>query len=174
MICRWRQLLGALCSTHISTLFCPRAVLEVLTVLRSICSQCQRVSEQVAASAALRHRQWLERRLRSRQRHNYLCMASRYMSSGLTLGVTLHSLPETAIAVECRLWAAALRRVSLTCVHAESLLSGNATERLCSKSAWYTLRISVCPSVHILWSYLFAQQSEIFPSAGSLPVAGPG
>lgn len=73
---QWRQLLGALCSTHISTLFCPRAVLEVLTVLRSICSQCQRVSDQVAASAALRHRQWLERRLRSRQRHNYLCMAS--------------------------------------------------------------------------------------------------
>ncbi|XP_058521390.1 endoplasmic reticulum membrane-associated RNA degradation protein isoform X2 [Ochotona princeps] len=73
---QWRQLLGALCSTSIPTLFCPRAVLEVLTVLRSICSQCQRVSDQVAASAAHRHRQWLERRLRSRQRHNYLCMAN--------------------------------------------------------------------------------------------------
>ncbi|KAM5228746.1 endoplasmic reticulum membrane-associated RNA degradation protein [Ctenodactylus gundi] len=71
---KWPPLLGALFSAHIPTLFCPRAVLEVLGVLRSISTQCQRVSNQVAAALQLRHRQWEERRLRSRQRRNYLYM----------------------------------------------------------------------------------------------------
>lgn len=76
--CRWSQLLNELCSTRIPTLFCPRIVLEVLVVLRGISFQCQRVSDQVIASLQLRHRQWLERRLRSRQRQNYVRMLSRY------------------------------------------------------------------------------------------------
>lgn len=71
---KWPQLLTELCSTHIPTLFCPRGVLEVLVVLRSISSQCQRVSSQVMASLQLRHRQWVERRLRSRQRQNFVRM----------------------------------------------------------------------------------------------------
>ncbi|XP_047413309.1 endoplasmic reticulum membrane-associated RNA degradation protein isoform X8 [Sciurus carolinensis] len=73
---KWPQLLAELCSTHIPTLFCPRGVLEVLVVLRSISTQCQHVSSQVLASLQLRHRQWVERRLRSRQRQNYVCMLS--------------------------------------------------------------------------------------------------
>nr|XP_021509605.1 endoplasmic reticulum membrane-associated RNA degradation protein-like [Meriones unguiculatus]XP_021509606.1 endoplasmic reticulum membrane-associated RNA degradation protein-like [Meriones unguiculatus] len=73
---KWPQLLSELCSTRIRTLFCPRVVLEVLVVLRGISSQCQRASDQVTASLQLRHRQWVERRLRSRQRQNYLRMLS--------------------------------------------------------------------------------------------------
>ncbi|XP_073926071.1 endoplasmic reticulum membrane-associated RNA degradation protein isoform X3 [Castor canadensis] len=71
---QWHHLLSGLCSTHVPTLFCPRVVLEVLVVLRSISSQCQRVSSQVVASSQLRHRQWAGRKLRSRQRQNYLRM----------------------------------------------------------------------------------------------------
>ncbi|XP_010627215.1 endoplasmic reticulum membrane-associated RNA degradation protein isoform X5 [Fukomys damarensis] len=71
---RWPRLLGALCNTHVSMLFCPRVVLEVLGVLRSITSHCQHVSNQVVTSLQLRHQQWEERRLRSRQRRNYLSM----------------------------------------------------------------------------------------------------
>ncbi|XP_021548822.1 endoplasmic reticulum membrane-associated RNA degradation protein isoform X2 [Neomonachus schauinslandi] len=51
-----------------------RTVLEVLTVLRNISAHCARVSSQVAASVELRHQQWVERRLRSRQRQTYLHM----------------------------------------------------------------------------------------------------
>ncbi|XP_051020274.1 LOW QUALITY PROTEIN: endoplasmic reticulum membrane-associated RNA degradation protein [Acomys russatus] len=83
---KWPQLLSELCSTRVPTLFCPRAVLEVLVVLRGISSQCQRVSDQVLASLQLRHRQWAERRLRSRQRQNYLRMLS---SVGLLSSVLL-------------------------------------------------------------------------------------
>ncbi|GAB5572066.1 endoplasmic reticulum membrane-associated RNA degradation protein isoform X3 [Prionailurus iriomotensis] len=53
-----------------------KTVLEVLTVLRNITAHCARVSSQVAASAELRQRQWVERRLRSRQRQTYLHMLS--------------------------------------------------------------------------------------------------
>ncbi|XP_051062030.1 endoplasmic reticulum membrane-associated RNA degradation protein [Phodopus roborovskii] len=83
---RWPQLLRELCSTRIPTLFCPRLVLEVVVVLRGISSQCQRVSDQVIASLQLRHRQWVERRLRSRQRQNYL----RMLNSVSLLSAVLH------------------------------------------------------------------------------------
>lgn len=75
--CRWSLLLGALCSMRVSVLFCPRAVLEVLVVLRSIASHCQAVSSHVVTSLQLRHQQWEERTLRSRQRRNYLSMRAR-------------------------------------------------------------------------------------------------
>lgn len=88
------QLLKELCSTRIPTLFCPRLVLEVAVVLRGISSQCQRVSDQVIASLQLRHRQWVERRLRSRQRQNYLRMLNsvRLLSPGLYLILLLLAL----------------------------------------------------------------------------------
>nr|XP_025861627.1 endoplasmic reticulum membrane-associated RNA degradation protein isoform X2 [Vulpes vulpes] len=70
----WPQLIRELCSTPVPTLFCPRTVVEVLTVLRNISTQCARASSQVVASAGLRHQQWVERRLRSRQRQTYLHM----------------------------------------------------------------------------------------------------
>lgn len=74
---RWPRLLPGLCSIRVPTLFCPRGVLEVLSVLRNISRCCARVSLQVAASLALRRRQWEERTLRSRQRRNFLRMMSR-------------------------------------------------------------------------------------------------
>ncbi|XP_039737875.1 endoplasmic reticulum membrane-associated RNA degradation protein isoform X3 [Pteropus medius] len=70
------QLLPELCSIRVPTLFCPRAVLEVLAVLQNIGRRCAHVSRQVAASWEQRHHQWVEKRLRSRQRRNYLCMLS--------------------------------------------------------------------------------------------------
>ncbi|XP_023377506.1 endoplasmic reticulum membrane-associated RNA degradation protein [Pteropus vampyrus] len=70
------QLLPELCSIRVPTLFCPRAVLEVLAVLQNIGRCCAQVSRQVAASWEQRHHQWVEKRLRSRQRRNYLCMLS--------------------------------------------------------------------------------------------------
>ncbi|XP_060986008.1 endoplasmic reticulum membrane-associated RNA degradation protein isoform X2 [Dama dama] len=69
---RWPRLLHALCSIPVRTLFCPRAVLEVLAVLRRVSSHCRRVCDQVAACVELRRRQWEDRSLRSRQRRNYL------------------------------------------------------------------------------------------------------
>ncbi|KAL6040903.1 hypothetical protein STEG23_037879 [Scotinomys teguina] len=91
---KWPQLLKELCSTHIPTLFCPRLVLEVMVVLRGISSQCQRVSDQVIASLQLRHRQWVEHRLRSRQRQNYLRMLNsvRLLSPVLSLILLLLAL----------------------------------------------------------------------------------
>lgn len=77
LIPRCSQVIQELCGTPVPTLFCPRTVLEVLTVLRNISTHCARVSSQVAASAELRHQQWVERRLRSRQRQTYLHMLSR-------------------------------------------------------------------------------------------------
>ncbi|XP_057596077.1 endoplasmic reticulum membrane-associated RNA degradation protein isoform X3 [Hippopotamus amphibius kiboko] len=65
-------LLRELCCIPVPTLFCPRAVLEVLAVLRRIGTHCRRVCDQVAACAELRRRQWEDRSLRSRQRRNYL------------------------------------------------------------------------------------------------------
>ncbi|XP_063109920.1 endoplasmic reticulum membrane-associated RNA degradation protein isoform X3 [Cavia porcellus] len=79
----WSLLLGALCSMRVSVLFCPRAVLEVLVVLRSIASHCQAVSSHVVTSLQLRHQQWEERTLRSRQRRNYLSMRARFFKSVL-------------------------------------------------------------------------------------------
>ncbi|XP_052501595.1 endoplasmic reticulum membrane-associated RNA degradation protein isoform X2 [Budorcas taxicolor] len=72
---QWPRLLHALCSTPVRTLFCPRAVLEVLAVLRRVAAHCRLVGGQVAACVELRRRQWEDRSLRSRQRRNYLRLA---------------------------------------------------------------------------------------------------
>ncbi|TKC42074.1 hypothetical protein EI555_002607 [Monodon monoceros] len=78
---KWPQLLRELCSIPVRTLFCPRAVLEVLAVLRKIGAHCHRVCDQVAACAELRRRQWEDRSLRSRQRRNYLRLVHRFLKS---------------------------------------------------------------------------------------------
>uniref|UniRef100_A0A8D0UN85 ER membrane associated RNA degradation n=1 Tax=Sus scrofa TaxID=9823 RepID=A0A8D0UN85_PIG len=69
---QWPQLLRDLCHVRVRTLFCPRAALEVLALLRRISASCHLVSGQVATSAELWHRQWEDRALRSRQRQTYL------------------------------------------------------------------------------------------------------
>ncbi|XP_069866426.1 endoplasmic reticulum membrane-associated RNA degradation protein isoform X2 [Dipodomys merriami] len=99
----WPQVLRGLGCIRVPTLFCPRAVLEVLVVLRGISSQCQRLSSQVEASLRLRHRQWVERSLRSRQRQNYLHMlnSTRLLSPVLYLILLLLLLELVSIHVVC-------------------------------------------------------------------------
>ncbi|KAL1770267.1 endoplasmic reticulum membrane-associated RNA degradation protein isoform X1 [Sigmodon hispidus] len=100
---KWPQLLKELCTTRIPTLFCPRLVLEVVVVLRGVSSQCQRVSDQVIASLQLRHRQWVEHRLRSRQRQNYLRMLNsvRILSPALYLILLLLALELVSVHAVC-------------------------------------------------------------------------
>ena len=74
---RWPRLLHVLCSIPVRTLFCPRAVLEVLAVLRRVSAHCRRVCGQVAVCVELRRLQWEDRSLRSRQRRNYLRLVRR-------------------------------------------------------------------------------------------------
>nr|XP_045234323.1 endoplasmic reticulum membrane-associated RNA degradation protein-like isoform X2 [Macaca fascicularis] len=71
-----------------------RIVLEVLVVLQSIGKQCHHVSGQVTIASELRHRQWVERMLRSRQRQNYLRIWSsiRLLSPVLSLILFLITL----------------------------------------------------------------------------------
>lgn len=72
---KWPQLLRELCGIRVPTLFCPRAVLEVLTVLQNIVRCCTHVSHQVVASWVRRRQQWAEKTLRSRQRQNFVRMS---------------------------------------------------------------------------------------------------
>ncbi|XP_056342566.1 endoplasmic reticulum membrane-associated RNA degradation protein [Oenanthe melanoleuca] len=65
------RLLVELCDIRICTLYSPRPVLEVVVLLRKISAQCHQVSRQVTAGAGLRYTQWVNKALRSRQRHNY-------------------------------------------------------------------------------------------------------
>ncbi|XP_051469238.1 endoplasmic reticulum membrane-associated RNA degradation protein isoform X3 [Apus apus] len=69
-----KGLLAEVCAMHVCTLYSPRPVLEILVVLRKISTQCHQVSKQVIASTELRYKQWMNKTLRSRQRHNYLRM----------------------------------------------------------------------------------------------------
>ncbi|OWK63146.1 Endoplasmic reticulum membrane-associated RNA degradation protein [Lonchura striata] len=78
------RLLVELRDTRICTLYSPRPVLEVVVVLRKISSQCHQVSQQVIAGAGLRHTQWLNKTLRSRQRLNYRRMLNR-LAAGFAL-----------------------------------------------------------------------------------------
>ncbi|XP_069786902.1 endoplasmic reticulum membrane-associated RNA degradation protein-like isoform X2 [Narcine bancroftii] len=68
------HLVTKLLASSISTLYCPRIVLEVVALLRKVVFQCLTVSEHVTSGAATRYQQWLNRSLRSRQRQNYLRM----------------------------------------------------------------------------------------------------
>nr|XP_020142906.1 endoplasmic reticulum membrane-associated RNA degradation protein isoform X2 [Microcebus murinus] len=135
---RWPQLLGELCSVRVPTLFCPRAVLEVAAVLRSISTQCQRVSSQVVAASELRHRQWVERALRSRQRQNFLRMLSsvRLLSPALYLILLLVALELVNIhavsgksACECRQYLKFLKSILQ---YTENLVAYTS----CEKNKW--------------------------------------
>nr|XP_056709004.1 endoplasmic reticulum membrane-associated RNA degradation protein [Euleptes europaea] len=66
------MLMMELCRKPVRILFCPRSVLEVTVVLRQICAQCHQVSRQVISTCETRYKQWINKSLRSRQRHNYL------------------------------------------------------------------------------------------------------
>ncbi|XP_054052984.1 endoplasmic reticulum membrane-associated RNA degradation protein isoform X2 [Rissa tridactyla] len=98
------RLLIALCDTYICTLFSPRPVLEIVVVLRKISTQCHQVSEQVIASTELRYKQWMNKTLRSRQRHNYLRMLNsiKFLSPVLRLILVLITLELVNIHLVCK------------------------------------------------------------------------
>nr|XP_013050134.2 endoplasmic reticulum membrane-associated RNA degradation protein isoform X2 [Anser cygnoides] len=98
------RLLVKLCDKHICTLYSPRPVLEVLVVLRKICTQCHQVSEQVITSTELRYKQWMKKTLRSRQRHNYLRMLNsiKFLSPVLRLILLLITLEVVNVHLICK------------------------------------------------------------------------
>uniref|UniRef100_A0A8C5UD31 DUF4209 domain-containing protein n=1 Tax=Malurus cyaneus samueli TaxID=2593467 RepID=A0A8C5UD31_9PASS len=98
------RLLVELCDIRICTLYSPRPVLEVVVVLRKISSQCHQVSQQVTASAGLRYTQWVNKTLRSRQRHNYLRMLNsiKFLSPVLRLILLLVTLELVNVHSVCK------------------------------------------------------------------------
>ncbi|NXJ29404.1 EMARD protein, partial [Dicrurus megarhynchus] len=98
------RLLMELCDTRICTLYSPRPVLEVVVVLRKISTQCHQVSQQVIAGAGLRYSQWVNKTLRSRQRHNYLRMLSsiKFLSPMLRLILLLITLELVSVHSVCK------------------------------------------------------------------------
>ncbi|NXR40139.1 EMARD protein, partial [Zosterops hypoxanthus] len=98
------RLLVELCDTRICTLYSPRAVLEVVAVLRRISAQCHQVSQQVIAGAGLRYTQWVNKTLRSRQRHNYGRMLSsiKFLSPVLRLILLLITLELVSVHSVCK------------------------------------------------------------------------
>ncbi|NXM94472.1 EMARD protein, partial [Sylvia borin] len=98
------RLLVELCDTHICTLYSPRPVLEVVAVLRRISAQCHQVSQQVIAGAELRYAQWVNKTLRSRQRHNYRRMLNsiKFLSSVLLLILLLITLELVSVHSVCK------------------------------------------------------------------------
>ncbi|NXI65734.1 EMARD protein, partial [Anseranas semipalmata] len=98
------RLLVKLCDMHVSTLYSPRPVLEVLVVLRKISTQCHQVSEQVIASIELRYEQWMKKTLRSRQRHNYLRMLNsiKFLSPVLRFILLLITLELVNVHLVCK------------------------------------------------------------------------
>ncbi|NXO33454.1 EMARD protein, partial [Locustella ochotensis] len=98
------RLLVELCDTRICTLYSPRPVLEVVAVLRRISAQCHQVSQQVIASAGLRYTQWVNKTLRSRQRHNYRRMLNsiKFLSPVLRLILLLITLDLVSVHSVCK------------------------------------------------------------------------
>ncbi|KAI1240754.1 hypothetical protein IHE44_0009195 [Lamprotornis superbus] len=98
------RLLVELCDTRICTLYSPRPVLEVVVVLRRISAQCHQVSQQVIAGAGLRYTQWVNKTLRSRQRHNYRRMLNsiKFLSPVLRLILLLITLELVSVHSVCK------------------------------------------------------------------------
>ncbi|NXM84465.1 EMARD protein, partial [Oenanthe oenanthe] len=98
------RLLVELCDTRICTLYSPRPVLEVVVLLRKISAQCHQVSRQVTAGAGLRYTQWVNKALRSRQRHNYRRMLNsiKFLSPVLRLILLLITLELVSVHSVCK------------------------------------------------------------------------
>ncbi|XP_017672969.1 PREDICTED: endoplasmic reticulum membrane-associated RNA degradation protein isoform X1 [Lepidothrix coronata] len=98
------RLLTELCDTRICTLYSPRPVLEIVVILRKISTQCHQVSEQVIAGAEVRYTQWVNKTLRSRQRHNYLRMLNsiKFLSPVLRLILILITVEVVSVHAVCK------------------------------------------------------------------------
>ncbi|XP_054857165.1 endoplasmic reticulum membrane-associated RNA degradation protein [Eublepharis macularius] len=97
------KLMIKLCSKPIRILFCSRSVLEITVVLRQIGLQCHQVSCQVISTCETRCKQWINKSLRSRQRHNYLRLkrSIKYLSPVLQLILILITLELINIHTVC-------------------------------------------------------------------------
>ncbi|XP_064504957.1 endoplasmic reticulum membrane-associated RNA degradation protein isoform X1 [Pseudopipra pipra] len=98
------RLLTELCDTRVCTLYSPRPVLEIVVILRKISTQCHQVSEQVIAGAEVRYTQWVNKTLRSRQRHNYLRMLNsiKFLSPVLRLILILITVEVVSVHAVCK------------------------------------------------------------------------
>ncbi|NXQ63179.1 EMARD protein, partial [Anthoscopus minutus] len=98
------RLLVELCDTHVCTLYSPRPVLEIVVVFRKISAQCHQVSQQVIVGAGLRYTQWVNRTLRSRQRHNYQRMLNsiKFLSPVLRLILLLITVELVSVHSVCK------------------------------------------------------------------------
>ncbi|XP_026701783.1 endoplasmic reticulum membrane-associated RNA degradation protein isoform X3 [Athene cunicularia] len=88
----------------VNSVLTERPVLEILAILRKISAQCHQVSEQVIASTELRYKRWMNRNLRSRQRHNYLRMLSsiKFLSPVLRLILVMITLELVNVHLVCK------------------------------------------------------------------------
>ncbi|XP_075059566.1 endoplasmic reticulum membrane-associated RNA degradation protein isoform X2 [Mixophyes fleayi] len=73
---RWFVSMKEMCNKRISNLYCHRWVLETVSILRKVSTQCLLVSCNILSTSKLRYEQWLNKTLRSRQRQNYLRLMS--------------------------------------------------------------------------------------------------
>lgn len=73
------------CSKHFSNLYCHRSVMEVVSILRRVTAKCHLASNNIISTLKLRHEQWENKTLRSRQRQNYI----RLLSSTKTLSLVI-------------------------------------------------------------------------------------
>ncbi|XP_069810423.1 endoplasmic reticulum membrane-associated RNA degradation protein [Dendropsophus ebraccatus] len=88
---KWFVTIRELCGKRISTLYCPRLVLEAVGVLRKISTQCHQVSDNILSTSQQRYEQWQNKTLRSRQRQNYqrLLYSIRSLFAALRLILTI-------------------------------------------------------------------------------------
>ncbi|NWR55486.1 EMARD protein, partial [Bucorvus abyssinicus] len=129
------RLLIELCDTRICTLYCPRRILEILVVLRKISTQCHQVSQQVIASTELRYTQWMNKTLRSRQRHNYQRMLNsiKFLSPVLRLILVLITLELVNVHLVCKKspfdYQQYLKFLKLVLQYAENLVTYTSPEK---------------------------------------------
>ncbi|XP_073483982.1 endoplasmic reticulum membrane-associated RNA degradation protein isoform X5 [Aquarana catesbeiana] len=82
---KWFTFMEEHCSKHFSNLYCHRSVMEVVSILRRVTAKCHLASNNIISTLKLRHEQWENKTLRSRQRQNYI----RLLSSTKTLSLVI-------------------------------------------------------------------------------------
>ncbi|XP_068087941.1 endoplasmic reticulum membrane-associated RNA degradation protein isoform X2 [Hyperolius riggenbachi] len=88
---KWFSSAKELSSQKMSSLYCHRWVIEVMSILRKVTTQCLLVSTNIISISQLRYDQWINKTLRSRQRQNYrkLLSSIKVLSCGVRLILTL-------------------------------------------------------------------------------------
>ncbi|XP_077342407.1 endoplasmic reticulum membrane-associated RNA degradation protein isoform X1 [Lithobates pipiens] len=73
---KWFTFMEEHCSKHFSNLYCNRSVMEVVSIMRRVTAKCHLASNNIISTLKLRHEQWENKTLRSRQRQNYIRLLS--------------------------------------------------------------------------------------------------